>query len=90
MKHIVIMPEDCYKATSGRFKDCIVRKSSMGVENRAGFSEVRYLIDLSPEAIEQAWKLHTCDIVVTHKAGDISPLITYVPRCQNFKMEIFV
>lgn len=89
MKYIVIMPEDCYKSTSGKFKGCIVRKPSTEVE-RAGFNEVRYLFDLSNEAIKQAWKLHTCDAVVTPCDGDNLPCkITYVPKAQGFKMMLF-
>lgn len=87
MRHIIIMPEDCYKADSGRLKDCIVRRSSMGVEMQTGFNEVRYLFDLSPEAIEQAWRLHTCDVVVTPCDGDNFPCqFTYVPKDQKSKM----
>ena len=80
MKHIIIMPEDCYKATNG----CIVRKSSMGVEIPAGFNEVKYIVStFSPEAIKQAWLLHTCDIEIS---SEVSGGVLYKPKAQNFKM----
>lgn len=86
MKHLVIMPEDCYKATTGRFAGCIVRKTKMGVELPASFNELRYIVSaFSPEAIEQAWKLHTCDVEISDKEFPVS--ISYRPKLQKFKIE---
>ena len=87
MKHLIIMPKDCYKATSGRYKDVVVRKSPMGVESKASHDEVRYIVSsFSKEAIEQAWLMHTCDCVIT---GDYAPLtVSWIPKTnQQYKIE---
>jgi len=76
-------------ATSGRFKGSIVRKSEMGVEMRAPWEEVRYIVsNFSPEAIDQAWKMHTCNVVVSAgECDDFPAKISYVPKPQKYKME---
>jgi hypothetical protein len=56
---MIIMPKDCYKATSGPHEGLVVRKSRMGVEIPAAYSEVRYIVsDFEKEAIEQAFMFH--------------------------------
>ncbi len=88
MKHIIIMPEDCYKSSSERFEGRIVRKSGMGVETPAAFDEVRYIVsDFSPEAIAQAFQHHTCDCVANLDDGGHFPCrFSWVPKPQKYKM----
>ncbi len=60
MKHMIIMPVDCYKATSGRFAGLVVRKSSVGVETCATRDETRYIVSGFEEAaVKQAFDIHT-------------------------------
>ncbi len=78
------MPKDCYISESGNFNGCVVRKSSYGVEVKAGFDEVRYVIDPSPEALKQAWELHTCNY---HLDMSVTPFeLRVIPKPQEFVM----
>ena len=80
-RHMIIMPTDCYKATSGRYAGAVVRKSSMGVEIPATFDETRLIAsDFTEEAIEQAFKFHTCDCVTTVNDSTLAVSVSWTPK----------
>lgn len=82
MEHFLIMPKDSYISDSGRLAGCVVRKSPYGVETKVDCSEVRYVFDLSPEALKQAWEMFTCDITLD---CSVYPCIRKVtPKPQEF------
>jgi hypothetical protein len=60
----------------------------MGVEIPVAWSEIRYIVsDFSEEAIEQAFRLHTCDCVIDNP-GDLPVTFSWVPKTnQAFKIE---
>jgi hypothetical protein len=86
---MIIMPKDCYKATSGPHKGHVVRKSAMGVEIPAAYSEVRYITsDFEKEAVEQAFRFHTCDCAITSSPGELPVTFSWIPKSsQAYKIE---
>jgi hypothetical protein len=86
MKHSIIMPEDCYISESGRFKGCVVRKTSMGLEVQAGFNEVRYVF--GDDSLEQAYQntAFSHEVIPVDSGPDFPVRIIHKPKQRPYKI----